>query len=454
MLALPGAPFGVTYRELWLPPGIKGWTGPLPPSVEGGHELAFTGARHGTTADGVHCTGAANSNIIVAANAIQNAQQAIHITIRFKLDQAFAAGAASNFYLFQKLAAVSDWIRVYLRAADGLLLWEQGDGLGGAGIQFTLTSTTAAWAAGVWHIVTLSLTSTPTQRLIVDGTVEDTDTAVAVATPPGGDMVIGNSVAAGVDGVIGVISWVVIGVGATAATALTAAEETDLSKGIPPPTAKVQYELLLDEGRGVTAYDRGSAGGNGTLGAVATWAWGQVQQPVISLDAINDGAVSGAGVDISGDITLVWVGKMKSTYANLGGDHFFCRIFADVNNYIDLAYDFASDMLRFVVTGSGAVGVVNWTVKPSIDNYMIFIGLVRASGQIKFLVNGLYNYISTGVGAIAGAAIAYIGSSHNATRYEISKPLFAALIDGAFTDKQALAYSRYLRNLFNLPITI
>jgi len=448
------APFPITYRELYLPRGIKDWAGPLPSSRYNGHELVFTGARHGTTAGGVHFTGAANSNIIVAANAIQNGQQAIHITIRFKLDQPFAAGAASNFYLFQKLAAVSDWIRVYLRAADGLLIWEQGDGLGGAGIQFTLTSTTAAWAAGVWHIVTLSLTSTPTQRLIVDGTVEDTDTAVAVATPAAGDMVIGNSVAAGVDGVIGVVSWVVIGVGATAATALTANEEGDLNRGIPPPTAKVQYELLLDEGRGVTAYDRGSAGGNGTLGAIASWAFGQVQQPVISFDGINDVATGAVGANINGAITLVWAGKLKAHYDGVLDDHYFVEYWVDATHHCMIYLNSITGDVRFIGVSAGTNVVCDLHgFGIEIDDYAIFIATLTADGVAKLYANGQLHSVDTGLAAFpAGGGIAYIGAEDSPAYYDVSKPLLVGLIDGAFTNQQALAYSRFLDRIFNLGV--
>lgn len=450
------SPFPLTYRELYLPRGIKDWAGPLPSSRYDGHELTFTGARHGTTADGVHFTGAANSNIVIANNAIQNGQEAIHITIRFKLDQPFAAGAASNFYLFRKFNAVSDWIRVYLRAVDGLLVWEQGDGLGGAGIQFTLTSTTASWAAGVWHIITVSLTNTPTQRLIVDGTVEDTDTAAAVATPPGGDMVIGNSAAAGVDGVIGVISWVVIGVGTTAATALTVGEETDLSKGFPPPMAKVQYMFLLDEGRGAVAYDRGSAGGNGTIGAVSTWAWGRVKQPVISLDGLTDFAVSPAGVDISGDLTWAWVAKMKSTYDGLSKHAYLFKFRINANNDVYLNYHFAGNHLNWTTIAGGVAGQCFYYTKPAIDDYWIIIGTLAVSGVQAFYVNGVLVNLDISAGILPGLpATATVGSIQGGGGgWDVSKPLFLGLMDTAFTNKQALAYSRFLSKIFNLGLAI
>ncbi len=235
------APFAISHRELWLPEHIRGTQ--LPPFRGDAHALTLTGAQKRTTSDGVHFTGTATSNIIIAANAGQNAQAACHITIRFKLDTTFAAGAPSNFYLAQKLLAADNYLRVYLKALDGKLYWEQGNLAGG--IQFTLTSTTVSWTAGTWYIVTVSLTGTPTQRLLVNGTVEDTDVAAAVATPNGGDIVIGSSSDGGVDGVVGTISWVVIGVGTTAATALTAAEEIDLSRRLKALAAQQGREIVV-----------------------------------------------------------------------------------------------------------------------------------------------------------------------------------------------------------------
>ena len=52
----------------------------------------------------------------------------------------------------------------------------------------------------------------------------------------------------------------------------------------------------------------------------------------------------------------------------------------------------------------------------------------------------------------AGGATAYIGNDPVGVYNDLSKPLFGALIEGALTSKQVLAYSRWLRDQFNLPI--
>ena len=452
---ISSGPFKTTIRELWLPGAINGVN--LPASKHNGHALTLTGAAKRTTADGVHFTGAATSNIVVAAAAGQNLQQAFAITIRFKLDATFAAGAAADQYLFTKRLDANNWIDVWLENLDGKLYWRQGDGVGGN--QFTLTSTTVSWTAGVWYIITVSLTNTPTQRMIVNNVVEDTDVAAAVATPNGGDMIIGNSAAAGAIGLVGVISWVVIGVGTTAATALTAAEETDLSRGIAPATAKVQYLFTMDEGRGLTANDRGSAGGNGTIGAACTWTFGRVRQPCLSLDGINDYASSGVfGNPSLSPQTIIWVGKMKSTYSSLAiGDVRFFRFHQDANNMFTLVYSSGVNRIRAQAFSQGVTNsVVDYAYTPSIDDYVVFILTLLADNMLTFYHNGS----SVGVSAGGGLPIQlinpqmFVGRSSAAIEYDVSKPLLIGLFGQVFSARQALEYSRFLDKIFNLGIGI
>ncbi len=448
MINLASAPFPVTYRELWLPNNINGTS--LPSSVRGGQVLTLTGASKQSSTDGVRFPGTATSNIVVAANAAQNAKAAFHITIRFKLDITFAAGAPGDFFLFQKLLAADDYLRVYLKAADGKLYWEQGNAAGG--IQFTLTSTTVSWTGGTQYIVTVSLTDTPTQRLLVNGVAEDTDTQAARATPNGGDMIIGSSSDGGTNGVVGTISWVVIGVGTTAATALTTDDEVNLSSGISPPTAKVQHMYLLDEGRGVTVTDRGSVGVNGTLDTACTWAWGQVESPVVSLDGINDRGMSPAGANISGAWTMIWAGKLKETFRNI--DRVFFEITIDPN-YLARIINRAWVGKQFLCIVAGAEYSVINPQTQLIDDYAIFIGTYNsAAGTMKYYVNGTMAGSAVVPSFPATSAYAYIGMNFAVSGFNSSKPLFVSQIEKAFTAKQVLAYSRWLRDSFNLPINM
>ena len=56
-------------------------------------------------------------------------------------------------------------------------------------------------------------------------------------------------------------------------TALSAANELLLSKGVTVTTPKTIFRL--DEGRGLTAYDSGAEADDGTLDAACTWVQGQ-----------------------------------------------------------------------------------------------------------------------------------------------------------------------------------
>ncbi len=452
-VGLSKTPFPITYRELWLPQHIR--DSQLPAFRGDGHTLTLTGAAKRTTADGVHFTGGAASNIVVAAAAGQNAKQDFHMTIRFKLDITFAAGAAANQYLFQKLLAADDYLRVYLKAADGKLYWEQGDGA--AGIQFTLTSTTVSWTAGTYYIITVSFTGDATQRLLVNGVVEDTDTQVFRATPNGGDMVVGNSSDGGTDGVVGTISWVVIGVGLAATVALTTDEEWELSQGMPPPTnTKVQYLFTLDEGRGVTAYDRGSAGGNGTLDSACTWAWGQVKQPVLGLSGVVNYGVSSAGVLIKEPVTVVLVVKVKSTYNNLSiNSRYLYQFYVDANNHIRLSNEGSTNVLRTLVYGSGTFKSIISATPLVVDSYLVHIVTIDTSGGVKAFIDGSLIGTATGLPPISVAvATAYIGTYSGLVRCDVSKPLWLGAIEGALTAKQVLAYSRWLKDIMNLPTVV
>lgn len=445
---ISSCPFPVTYRELWLPRAING-NATLPSSRYNGHPLTLTGARKGTTANGVHFNGAVDSNI--NCGAIHNATAKLWLSFRFKLDQPYAAGSGVQ-YLWGKVSDGTNFITLGFDTADGkLYLLKFAGGLeafnisaqdGGADI--------VSWEAGRWYHVLASISDTAgIGRLRIDnGTIVLTNDVSAA--PNGGDFVIGDyDDPGGGNGFEGVIADFFVGTGD-----LTVAQEADLSKGIPP--ANAVNEWLLDEGRGVTAYDQGTGGNNGTLDTSCTWDFGQVQQPVLSLDSINDLAQSTAGVDILGDVTVVWVGKMKSTYNALSGSHAFCQFWIDVGNYLFFYYDSASDEIKWQVRGStGAIEHVAYTPKPMIDAYLIFIGTLTLQGVMKPFVNGSLVGVNTGVGVVVGVATTfYIGANHTPAIYDVSKPLLVGLIDGAFTDKQALAYSRWLDRILNLGLGI
>ncbi len=446
-VALPGAPFAITYRELWLPPGIKGWTGPLPSSIQGGHGLAFTGARKGTTCDGVRFFGDAASNI--NCGVVNNNVPKFWVSFRFTPGVDFGAGSPNTQTMFAKNVDNNNFINLQLHTGTGSLRFRD---LTGGEILVDLFSAEVSWNAGQTYHVLASVSDTvPAQRLIIDGGTPVTSANAAINIVNGGRQTIGHFDDPGdANGFIGIIEDVFIGT-----DDLSTAEETDLFNGIPPADAVNAYPL--DEGRGVTIYDRGSGGNNGTLDTSPAWAWGQVEQPVLSLDGINDRGVSGAGVDIAGALTFVWAGKVKSTYDTLAANHYMASLFIDVDNQIFLNYDQPNDAIRLYVEGGTVSAVTYYDTSVgavAIDDYLILIGTVEASGRISLYAQGVLVDSDTGAGARVGAATAYIGSTNGATFFDISKPLLAGLIEGAFTRKQALDYSRYLNNIFNLPINI
>ena len=445
------APFPLTYRELWLPRGIKGLTGPLPSSRYNGHEVTFTGARRGTTCDGAHFTGANTSNI--NCGAIHNAAVKLWVSFRFKLDQDFSAASASNLYIWGKKTGVPDNIRIFLSQSDGFLIFYKADG---GAISFTIESTENSWEAGRWYHVLASISSAAGARLIVDNGTPLTNADVS-AVLNGGDFVIGDQVDPGDGfGFEGVIADFFCEEGAD----LTATQEEDLYRGIPPVT--VDNEWLLDEGRGAIAYDRGADGNNGALDAAGLaavpptlgWAWGRVKQPVISLDGINDHGESSAGVDVSGTVTIVWVGKLKAIYDGVSDDHYLVEFFIDNNNFYQINYNLITGDMRFICAAAGTNAVADLNgFAIEIDDYAIFIGTVTAGGVIKLFANGILHETDTGLAAIAAGGITtYIGAEDTPAFWDVSKPLLIGLIDGAFTDKQVLAYSRWLDKIFNLGV--
>ena len=445
------APFPITYRELWLPRGIKGLTGPLPSSRYNGHEVTFTGARRGTTCDGVHFTGVATSNI--NCGAIHNGAAKLYLSFRFKLDQSYGAGGG-NKWLWGKRIDGNDYIELRLNNSNGSIKFLKNTTAGG--LVVNLDSVRTSWEAGVWYQVLISISSAAGARFIVDNGTPITDADLSAA-PPGGDLIIADQDdPGGGSGFEGVIADFFCEEGVD----LTATQEEDLYRGIPPVT--VDNEWLLDEGRGATAYDRGADGNNGALDAAGLaavpptlgWAWGRVKQPVISLDGINDYGQSSAGVDVSGAVTIVWAGKLKAIYDGVSDDHYLVEFFIDNTNHYQINYNLITGDMRFLCVVGGVSVVADLTAFPIvIDDYAIFIGTVTAGGVIKLFANGILHETGIGLPAIAGGGMtAYIGAEDTPAYWDVSKPLLVGLIDGAFTDKQVLAYSRFLDKVFNLGV--
>ncbi len=432
------APFPLTHRELWLPRGINNNT-TLPSSRYNGHELALTGARKGTTANMRFQQNVANSHINLGA--IHHGATPWWISFRFKLHADHLAVAPAE-YLICKNGAADFWI--ILVANDNLLLTN----LPGI-VQLGQRQN---FYANIWYHVFYSLGQT-----IVGGAASDgrrlrvnlsIDTEATTGAIPGaGNLVIGDFIVGGGSGAGCVIEDIVIGT-----DIVTEAEEEDLYKGIPPADAVNFYPL--DEGRGNTVYDRGSGVNNGTKGSVASWNFGQCKQPVLSLDGINDHAQSSAGVDITSAISVVWAGKWKSTYDGLLNDHYLWSLFIDNNTYYHLRYNLITGDFRFQATGGGEIAYADYEFHPAIDDYGIII-CTQKDGHLQFFLNGILVATATWAGVMPGlAATVYIGAEDTPSMWDISKPLFMDVVDGAFTQKYALAYSRWLNEILHMGIAI
>jgi len=402
--------------------------------------LTLTGARKGTTCPGVHFDGAATGNINLGA--IHNAAAKFYVSLRFKLDQNFSSANTTNQGLWGKIIGAADKMQLLLRATDGKLQFYFETT--GGGVEINVLSTETSWTAGQVYHVLFSISDANAFRMLIDNGTPITDASVTPVLN-GGDVVIGDNDDPGAGmGFQGVITDYFSEEG----NDLTTTEETDLYNGIPPAT--VDNFLPMDEGRGVTAYDRGADGDDGTLDTTATWAQGQVVQPALSLDGINDTAISGSGVSIAGDLVMVWAGKMKSTYNTAGAHHFF-GIRVDGTNQLYLGVT-SNQFWAYAVGDGTAQTALTAAYKPSIDDYRIMMLIMRAS-TVELWFNGLLIHSVAGVGVVSGApAHARLGVSTAGGQNDLSKPLMAALIEGAFSAAQAEDYSRYLKKVFNLPI--
>ncbi len=432
-------PTGFSWRELWLPEQINGLS--LPSAVAGGHPLTLTNASKKTTADGVHGDGSANSNI--NCGAIHNAEAKWWFSFRFKLDSTFVGGRG-DMYLFGKHLSDYDWIFLYLVDGDGALHFRYQ--FGGA-TAFNIKSAESSWTAGTSYHVLASISSVNAVRMRINNGVAITNADVNPA-PNGGDVIIGHRVTATAGGIKGVITDFYMGT-----DDLTAAEETDLYNGIPPADATEIY--LCDEGRGGTVYDRSVSGHNGTLRSACRWAFGSCQRPVLSLNGVSGYGQSSNGVDISGALTMVWVGKMKATYASSPLDRYLMELFIDNNNNFNLYYNLLTHDIEVQKTTGGGNAISNYSYHPAIDDYAVIIGTNDVAGVVNLHINGQFRKTSTLVNAMPGlAAIVYIGAEDSPANYDVSKPLLVGLINGALNATHVKELSRHLNDALNLGLVI
>ncbi len=458
-VSLLTSPFPVSYRELYLAKNING-SSSMQSLARGSHKLTLTGSKKGTTTDGVRGFGGANSSVSVTAEAAVNNVAKLAIYIRFRFDNNWTIGSGTQYILTKHLDA-NNYIDVYFDTATGSLTAVQVSG--GGAPKFSLASTTTSWDRN-WHSAVISLSDTvPAQRMLIDGTLQASSANAAFNTPNGGDLVILNSAVGGVNGFQGTVSAV-----AVYARDLSTQDETNLNMGyFGQALATIPvYLFMFDTGLGTISYNSGTGANNGTLGSSVKWMYGQVIQPAFSSGGFIDyrGESAANICDLSAPCSYVWCGKMKTTYSvpRGGNGGYLFKIVRAAAPISAMGFWFvgSAKILRAenLVTGGGSTYADFTNYNFAIDDYLVLIYSILASGVTRFYYNG--SFVSSGNnGSIpfpsGGATLSLQNANTTSTNVGSNdKTMLFAQINDAITDKQALAYTRWIKSIFNLPISV
>jgi len=198
------------------------------------------------------------------------------------------------------------------------------------------------------------------------------------------------------------------------------------------------------------------------LGALATWAWDGVQQPVASFDGRNKYAVSPAAGDISGEHTIVWVGKIKSTYDDSEITKGNLRIFTAFISFTDRWYLYHSngsgDGISLFVEGNDVSGgLLGYDTPYNINDYAIIIAPLGLTNCSLFR-NGVLLKDSASIpasyGIISGARTAEftLGADQDTNEDDPSEPIIAGIIEGALNVKQVRAVTKNISDRLGLGV--
>lgn len=446
-------PPGYKYRELWLPQNIIPDTSLLR-SVHAGHNLTLTGAKLSSTVDGLKMQGAELVTITDHAD--------IHITDNltvvlpaFILPVTFAAGAVADMGIMNLNNGA---VIARLNSTTGALDFIFNDVDGGA--DETVSTTKVSWAKDtLWQVgFTFVNNGTGVISVIIyiNGVAENTNDQVdGPIVVPAGNTILGNDLTTFITGKLQRQFLVY------STTILTATRMLNIYKGEIYATNLKAYLPFDHPGRALSMPDR-STGGNcsGTISGTATasiWDFGTIKQSALDVDGLNDYAQSAlAVIDTSGDLSMVWVGKIRTSYDALTGSPFLFTLRTAVGQIMTMEYNQPTNEFRFFYRFMpGPVDrIVTYTPKPSIDDYVVIICKLTAAGVISLFGNGVLMGTTTGGGSALGLGQITVGAHPGLSNYGHNKPLLIALISGAFTKKDAIAYARYLKNKFNLPISV
>ncbi len=444
-------PAGYYYREAWMMQDIwspDGTTFYVPPSCKGGHRATLTGGAYkATSTNGLIMRGAEKVTITDAA-AISINDNLTVVLPTFVLNTLFSSASGADMGI---LNLNNGSVIARLNSTTGAMTFIFDDADGGA--DYTVSSTKVSWATDTEWQVSFTFdkdAGASSVELFVNG-VSDSTHALAdtVLTIPAGDTVYGYDNTTYLTGKItrGLMVWDTI--------VLNAAMLLKVYKGIPF-TNNLKLQHMLDEGMGLAVDDKVAAALDGLISGTNTadiWDY-DVRQACMGLDGRTGYAVT-ANIDCTGDITLVWVAKVMSDYTSLGAHHHYVQLFGGGTDLLRLRYEWTNDDF---VTWQGYIGATGtaavYDVKPTIGDYVIVCASYTLSGDTALMVNGIAGTSQTGGNPFPGLAQIFIGSSEIPNLYDVSKPIFCALIDGALTKAWARQYSRTLDNWLALDLGI
>ena len=407
------------FRELWEAQNINTSVGES--SVYGGHSLTITGGGKRTTTDGVHfVSGVATSNVKFADP--YDAAGDWWCGFSFKPDADFSSASSTDQYLIGKYVDGTNYLGVYLRASDGKMCFDHTEG----GSTEDVVTAETSWTGGTWYHVLVSKSNTNTkQRIRIDaGTAVEEANGTSISLIA--DVCVGaRDDGTSTEGFSGVIANVVMG-----NDTLSDAEEINLARGVIPTDA-VNY-FSFDEGRGTTANDRGSGADNGTLDTSCTWSYGLVKRPVFSFDGINDSSATAGAADLSGQITWVWVGRMKSTCSSSDTAHVFFEGTVGTQRMLVWSPPGTTGIQLYV--SGGTARTVTYSTATSYNDYIIVMATYdRSTDGIALYVNGaLVGSDTNGVGDFAqGSATIYLGDSSVGSDEDLNQTLLLGILEGA-----------------------
>lgn len=443
-----------SWRALWLPQNIIP-NSSLLNSIHPGHTLTLTGALLGSTVNGLEMRGAERITITDHADIHINDSLTV-ILPAFILATLFDSTAGADMGLMNLNNGA---VIARLNSTTGALdfIFNDADG----GVDETVSTTKVSWAAGtLWQVAFTFKFAPPgtiSVRLYINGVAENTnDQCDQVITVPAGNTVLGEDLTTFFTGKFQ-RQFLVYDT-----TVLTEAQLLEIYKGIPYATNLKAYLPMDHPGRALTMPDR-STGGNcsGTISGTAIGAeiWdfaGHPKLTALSLDEINDYAVSPAALKMNDSWSVILVVKAGTTYNALSANHCFIyfRIIG-TSNHLLLYFSQPDDAIRYRLTGDdGTADTIDYSGKPAIGDYLIFILTYDGTSAMQYFVNG--SLVGTGTTSIiaGGLATLWLGSSNVPSEYEISKPLLLGQAEGALSISQARQTSRLIDKELGLGLGI